>query len=459
VRHTTIMGSGKKTFRDGTYYRHVWFGKRTVKQGECAAIWSPSGVRQLREGPQRVRLFFSHVRFLTRYVAAQDEYLSIQYRDGRKEMRRGPGAIFMDPCVHVSVSVEQAYKLAANEALVVYRETGTDGDGPRAIKQADAAAAKAVPVDANSVIATIGQPATVERRVVRGPAIFVPEAAEWVHQFSWHGSATEAKSEAKRAHALQFCKLRVMPDQMYVTVKDVRTKDDAQLQVHLMIFYEIRDIEKMLDASNDPIGDFINACTADVMAFGAANTYESLLERTEQLSDLRTFPTVKVRMDAVGYTLHKTVYRGYSTSPKLQAMHDEAIAKRTALRLQSATANVEQAEVAAKLKCKEERSHAEQQLAEAETRHKISLLSLEAEEARAQRDADHAIELRHERERAEERIQMLRVQHDEEVRRATALKGLGVDLTKLLCVAAERPPDQHVRIDSAQPTALTLTSK
>ena len=45
-----------------------------------------------------------------------------QYRDGRKENHRGPVALFSDPCVHQQMAVNEAYKLAANEALVVYRE-------------------------------------------------------------------------------------------------------------------------------------------------------------------------------------------------------------------------------------------------------------------------------------------------------------------------------------------------
>mmetsp|Transcript_11606 Transcript_11606/g.23640 ORF Transcript_11606/g.23640 Transcript_11606/m.23640 type:complete len:88 (-) Transcript_11606:2-265(-) len=81
----------KKTFRDGTYYRHVLAGKRTVKEGECAAIWTPSGDRKLIEGPRRVRLWFSHVRFLDRCVADASQFLSVQYRDGRKEHVRGTG--------------------------------------------------------------------------------------------------------------------------------------------------------------------------------------------------------------------------------------------------------------------------------------------------------------------------------------------------------------------------------
>ena len=41
-------------------------------------------------------------------------------------------------------------------------------------------------------------------------------------------------------------------------------------------------------------------------------------------------------------------------------MHDDAIAKRTKLRLQSDTAEVEQAEQAMQLRCKQERSQQEQ---------------------------------------------------------------------------------------------------
>ena len=90
-----------------------------------------------------------------------------------------------------------------------------------------------------------------------------------------------------------------MPDQMYCSVKDVRTSDDAQLTVQLLLFYELRDIERMLDTSNDPIGEIVNAASADVMTFGAANTYEGLLAKTSSLSELGTFPLLAARMAQV----------------------------------------------------------------------------------------------------------------------------------------------------------------
>ena len=119
-----MVQHSKKTFRDGSYYAYAMVGKRTVKEGECAAVWDAGGRRHVIAGPRRVRLFFSHVRFLDRHVADTNQYLRVQYRDGRKEHRRGPYALFFDPCVHQSVAVDDAYQLSANEAVVVYREKG-----------------------------------------------------------------------------------------------------------------------------------------------------------------------------------------------------------------------------------------------------------------------------------------------------------------------------------------------
>ena len=438
-------GHAKKAFRSGEYYAHVWAGKRTVKEGECAAVWLASGKRQLVEGPRRVRLWFSHVRFLDRHTADQNQYVKIQFRDGRKEHRRGPLALFFDPCVHANMEVISAYKLAANDALVVYSEG-------QAQPLAGAGEGK---------LCTSDKGAEVKRTIVRGPAVYIPGANEWVHSFSWHGSVspggkaskTGSPGDEKVPHALKFEVIRCMPDQMYYTVKDVRTSDDAQIQIHLMVFYELINIEKLLDGSTDPIGDFINALSADVMSFGAANTYESLLQRTLSLGDVGTFATVQDRMRETGFRLLKVVYRGYSTSQQLQTMHDDAIAKRTKLRLQSDTAEVEQAEQAMQLRCRQERSHQEQELSLRQVDHEMNLLTLKADQKRKSADAEHAQQLRHALELAEVGVKSATLQHDEELRRYEAMKEMGVDLTKYLCTVGERQPDQHIRIDgSSAPT-------
>jgi len=436
----------KKTFRDGQYYRHVRIGKRTVKDGEAAAIWSYDGTRKVIVGPQRVRLFFAHVRFLDRHVADQNQYLAVQYRDGRQEHHRGPKALFMDPCMHMSITTKDAFKLAANEALIVYREQ-QQLDGSVATKAAAAAEVDAIKVD-------VGVPGTVQRRVVRGPAVFIPAAEEWVHEFSWHGSLSErtgkgsktgSPGDEKVPHALTFTKLRCMPDQMYMSVKNVRTTDDAQVTIHLMVFFELKHVEMMLDQTNDPIGDFINAASADVMTFGAANTYESLLQRTAQLSDVGSFPILGGRMRQTGFEMLKIVYRGYSASETLQSMHDQAIAKRTKLKLEADTRSMEQAQQALELQCRQERSRAEMELEAATRRHQGELA-----------DLDHAQAVRHDAERERTALDAQRRKNDEQLRFNESLQKLGVDLTQYLCVTAQRPPDQHIKVEGAAPPSLHL---
>ena len=94
-----------------------------------------------------------------------------------------------------------------------------------------------------------------------------------LHTFVWHGTDPGNKTR-KIPGALKFTKLRVIPDQFYLNIDDVsiifgnnfgdelpneqvRTKDDALITVKQMVFFELRDIEIMLNQTADPIADFI----------------------------------------------------------------------------------------------------------------------------------------------------------------------------------------------------------
>src|SRR5256885_965219 len=121
-------------------------------------------------------------------------------------------------------------------------------------------------------------------RIVAGPVLFVPAANEWLHPFSWHGADPKDPLNRKVPHALKFVKLRVIPDKTYFDVQDVRTADDALLVVRLMIFFELVDVQTMLDQTHDPIADFINAVSADVVDFVAGRSFERFKEQTELLN-------------------------------------------------------------------------------------------------------------------------------------------------------------------------------
>jgi len=243
-------------------------GLYTVRQGERIAVWSKDGSIDFISGPRRVLLLNRVLQPLRRYTAAADEFLVIKFKDGHHEHLAGPAGVWHHPVEHAEVTTHKAVNLDASEALVVYRQ-----DQER-----------------------------VDRRVVRGPSLFVPAANEWLHQFSWHGADPQRPSR-KIPHALRFERLRTVPDQMYAEVPAVRTADDALLTLRFMVFFELVDIPLMLDQTHDPIADLVNALTADVIEFAAIRSFEGFKADTEHLNALPTFGQLGGRAERIGYRI------------------------------------------------------------------------------------------------------------------------------------------------------------
>merc|ERR1719152_38948 len=261
-----------------------------------------------------------------------------------------------------------------------------------------------------------------------------------------------------------------MPDSMYLSVRDVRSVDDANLTVHLMLFYELQSIETMLDSTNDMIGDFVNATSADVMTFASQLTYESFLQQTNQLSEVGKFPILASRMEQTGNVLLKVVYRGYNASSQLQEMHDQAISRRTKLRLEADAAREEQEKRAMELRCRRDRSVQEQELEAAAAKHKLEVQALTKSQERAIQDEAHAQTLRYEQEKMGVELHAERQRHEAELlrqreltdvaatrlaaeaeaelKRYEGLKAMGVDLTSYLVALAQQQPDQHIKLDA-----------
>jgi hypothetical protein len=173
----------------------------------------------------------------------------------------------------------------------------------------------------------------VSRRIVHGPSTFAPGPGEWLHTFSWHGST----GGQKVPNGLVFEKLWLLPDQMYHDVDEVRTADDAVITVRLMIFFRLLDIEQMLATTHDPIGDFVNAATSDVVEFVRRLSFDAFKQQTDQLNDIATYRQLVGRAEQCGYRIDNVVYRGYGAPRALQQMHEKATESRTRLQLEKAT--------------------------------------------------------------------------------------------------------------------------
>ncbi|KAF6039732.1 hypothetical protein EB796_001954 [Bugula neritina] len=244
------------------------------------------------------------------FVVINSGYKAIIYNlEGEARIVDGPQRLFLPcskfrvPTIIDSIIVKKAITLDAHEAIIIYRHNGDACER------------------------------TVDRYIEYGPKMFVPASNEWLHEFSWHGVDPDNKTR-QVAGANVFTKLKLIPDQFYYNVDEIRTSDNGLVRVKLMIFHEIYDINAMLAATDDPIGDIISCITADITAFTAARTYVEFVEKSAELNELSNYPHLMAICKSSGVRVTKVVFRGYFAAPKIQASHDEAIDKRTNLQLE-----------------------------------------------------------------------------------------------------------------------------
>ncbi|KAK2170014.1 hypothetical protein LSH36_5g17031 [Paralvinella palmiformis] len=300
---------------------------KTIREGEQAVIFNYMGEGRLVKGPVRVFLFRERLEKLTCYYASQYQYLEVTFNTGSVKHIRGPCEMFFNPMEHSRIATRDAIKIDANHMVVVYQSLKN----------------------------------RVERRIIQGPQLFVPAAEEWLHNFSWHGQDRNRVGHMIPDHE-KFVQLAAIPQQFYYDVRDVRTNDDTMLTVKLMIFYELKDVIRMLEMTQDPIADMIN--------------FQRFLEATSELSELTAFPQLVQRSDRIGYLVSKVVYRGYQSSSQLQTMQDNAVQARTKLRLQAELQEQEQKLADFKLKREKDRIDLKQNIEHQKLEHQQKIESL-----------------------------------------------------------------------------------
>lgn len=327
----------------------MW-GFVAISAGEKWSICWANGVVEPVEGPKVIFVWRAVLSKLQRVCASNVEYLRVQYASGQVEIVQGPVAVFVDPTVHQDVQVSGAISLTDHEILVVYRESAQRG-----------------PDDDSRV---------VQRHLVKGPCLYIPKhAIEWVQEFCWHGSTSDdpEKNGRKVKGAAKFKKLRSCPEQTYIDVESVRTRDDAVIRVKVMLFYRLNDVELMLSETHDPIADFVNALSSDVIEFVGAKSFEDFKSSTDKLNELGTYEQLTSRASSIGFQVTKVVFRGYGAPAQLQKMHDDAIERRTKLILNKEGEEQEQDVQDTRLKREQERLRTRRQMDAETKRHDLEL--------------------------------------------------------------------------------------
>eukprot|EP00931_Biecheleriopsis_adriatica_P067180 TRINITY_DN41368_c0_g1_i1.p1 TRINITY_DN41368_c0_g1~~TRINITY_DN41368_c0_g1_i1.p1 ORF type:complete len:497 (-),score=91.83 TRINITY_DN41368_c0_g1_i1:302-1792(-) len=358
-----------------------------LKEGDCLAVYRESEAgsqgkvqRTLLQGPcmYMPKSASEWTQKIQKLVASEGEYLEVTHLDGNIEFTPGPASLVVDPEKYTSVEIKSAVRIGDQEIIVVYRKTPSASTQP------------------------LGGTAEVQRHLIQGPRIYIPESpSEWTHQFCWTGNAETGSEKGwdtasrarKKTNALKFEKLRTSPGKMYYDVESVRTKDNASITVRLMLFFSYSSIEKMLDSSNDPFGDMINAVTADVIEWCAPKTFDEFLASTDRLNTLDVYIQLKSQVLSIGMEIQKVVFRGYEAPAKLQAMHDDAIEKRTKLALARESEEEEQKLADFKLEKEIERSAREHKLTAEKLEHELAMEARSFEEKQRQKQDEINIEI------------------------------------------------------------------
>jgi Type II secretion system (T2SS), protein E, N-terminal domain len=376
----------------------VWF--YIVEEGQSVLVRNPDGTMEVIVGPRRVWRGRRTFQRMIHHVAHPGDYLIVRYRDGRQEHLAGPAEVWLDPRHHQEITCEEMLQVAAKEAVVVYSQK--DGTS------------------------------SVQRRIEYGPTLFMPRPGEWLHTFVWHASEGGSEGVRKIPKGLVFQKLWLMPDQMYHDVTDVRTMDDAVLTIRLMIFFELLDIATMLDTTHDPIGDFVNAATSDVVDFTGRHDFESFKQNTDKLNELVTYRQLAVRASQCGYRINKVVYRGYGAPERLQQMHDQAIEARTKLQLERATEQQAQDLESFKLESQMVRAGKRRHEQTAEVAHQLELDQRKQEADLKAREALSNFQRHQQRLTSELRLEQRTRQDAHDRDHLNELHRMGVDLTAYL---------------------------
>jgi len=398
------------------------FSHATIRDGERVAIWDQGGRVIFVDGPARPFLYQKTIDRLRRFHADAQNYLIVKYLDGKKEHIQGPCSLFFDPTKHDTISVTHSINLNMDEAMVVYRRQEEKDE------------------------------LVVKRNIVYGPALYTPTSLEWVQEFSW-GNGENAGS------APSFVKLKMVPEQVFVDVSNVRTTDDALLVLNFMIIFQLEDIEKMLSCTHDPISDFTTAICSDVIAFISKLSFEAFKGYADNLNDVGNYTNLRHSSEKSGFRVINVVFRGYQPTPALLALQEQSVQTRTQLALEKETEEQKEQLRSFKQHCEFERARERHEMETSEADHKHRLKSHEvdqyinAERVKFQQKIDaqtveNEMQLQFARRTTADKADYLRTLH----------KDFAVDITRYLVAQLGHRPDKLIKLDVGGDTPIHIHS-
>mmetsp|Transcript_22039 Transcript_22039/g.54454 ORF Transcript_22039/g.54454 Transcript_22039/m.54454 type:complete len:465 (-) Transcript_22039:89-1483(-) len=419
------------TFRSGGYTRFVRIGGRTIKDGEAAAIWNRCGEHRQIIGPKRIRMFYSTIRFLTRFKAEADQYLKIQHRDGTVEHIQGPVQMYLNPSYHDTISVKDGIKLKENEVIKVSHlpmlqnnDIAYNADGT------------AVEKDESLVVKK-------SKRFVLGPTLFIPSEDELVEEFEWSALPDQLDFTSQlgsgREGLIKFKKVQLHSTRVWSVSVPIGS-ESAKVHAALAITYKIDSIDKVR-MHKDPcasicaalMGDIQDLFSENLQTVTSAADFRSIQTKVaHKMSGSKSFPNLIGTGESIGFSIDSIqvleVTPGRRMQKQLTTEHERE------MRMNTQIANKESEIKFQELELEERRKKMENEVEL--TRKEAKMQAELAEELHMQKMAALNQEQEMAKMRKQERLDSLKASDELVLNFLGNLKELGVDMSTYLCTEA-----------------------
>jgi regulator of protease activity HflC (stomatin/prohibitin superfamily) len=327
------------TFRDSSYQRRVYFGKRTIKKGEKCMIWRLNGTCKTVEGPKLVRLWFSTIRFCTQFSANERQFLIVDFKDGHTEYLPGPTTLFFDHLKHKQITVKNALTVNRGEAVTVihFENNKKDKSG------------------SNKLIETIKE----------GPLLFFPTINQTLKKFSFEDemkmlSKKKAYNMNQRLSSIDASDM-YNQDEVIISLLErnnvlnhaFTSNDGYKFTVKLSLTWKINDVSKMLQNTQNPLNLLKNSLISDLTRYSHLKNYEDLIHSSSNLNlsvspskqnktnnkvgviSTDVYPSLLQLAKNIGVEICNVAYQGSQVDPnykaKCDAMYDEKKRKKDQL--------------------------------------------------------------------------------------------------------------------------------
>lgn len=144
--------------------------------------------------------------------------------------------------------------------------------------------------------------------------VYINPVVETLKRFRWTGSGEKGAESDKIPGAINFEVLRLDNSQTYFSFS-VRSKDNVVLELKLMIFYEISDLEKLIKNTHDPMCEFYNKIQAHIGSGIAEKNFDEVKKNTGEL--IKAFGTdAALDFSKIGLHISQIVLREWSPAER-----------------------------------------------------------------------------------------------------------------------------------------------